>query len=221
VATIKSLKGKERREFIWDYYKVPIFAAAAVVIAVAYTLYITVINPPKKEYLSVAYYSSVYNEDQDALQATLNAAIPHDDATEEVQAAVFFTGGLDPTFAQAQAQAFVTRLSVGMIDVIMADANEAEGMAQENMLTPIDGFLPADLLDKYKDRLYKTADADGNETDFGFIIGTAGEYYPAVYVGSYNFIITIPANEKAARADRIVDFIRLCMGESLDDQTAE
>ena len=159
-----SLKGKWT--YFWDYYKIPTFAAIAVV-----ALIITIVRQyvTHKDY---AFYAALINTEityvQDNTWSEEFAEYAGID-TNQYEAYIDTSYELAPNdisqYTIAGTQKLLALIYSGTIDVIVADTATFEGYAGNEIFTDLTTLLPEDLLEKYKDCLYYTDAASFDSDD--------------------------------------------------------
>lgn len=162
-----SLKGKKKLEFIFDYYKFPIFGTIAAIIIVGYIGYS--IYTKQYTYCNLTYLSSGMDTSQlTELKDTLNEKILGDDKKTSIFIDSMIIDpnsnyGDDPTTTQA----FAVKLAANEIDLLFLNENYFNYFASSDMLTDLttlDGFSS---LGFNQDDLVSTKGSDGNNHIYG------------------------------------------------------
>ena len=124
---IKAMEGPVKREYIWDYYKIHIIATIIVLAMLGSILNDTVINPPPRSALTIAWMSPFEPEPAlRSLSEALYPAIVDNPARQTVQVMSFFMIG-DPQHDMAQHQRFSAMSAARELDIIIGDFTEFEG----------------------------------------------------------------------------------------------
>ena len=136
---ILGLKGAERREYIWTYYKIHIIATLATVFIVGSIINDTIINPPPTPILTIAWMGFEFDESLDAVREALNSAMIEEPENEVVHILTFFTLG-DPQHDMAQQQRFVAMAAANELDIIVGEFHHIEEFDATSI-----GIAPADF----------------------------------------------------------------------------
>jgi len=168
-AKLKDMTFKEKAGYIWEYYKIPIIATIAVVLIV-YSLINTIwIHPPKKSYLTMAFYSSYVDDATlSSLSGQLGDALmtPEELLTYEVTGIDFNINSGDSQMDMANTEKFMAMIAAHEIDLIIFSKTDLEAMAAQETLAPIKDYLPDSLPSGISDKLAAAPDVNGVQTDF-------------------------------------------------------
>jgi len=123
---IKAMEGRVKREYIWDYYKIPIIAAIIGLFMLGSLLNDTVINPPPRSALTIAWMASFeVDTTLNSLGEALYPAVVEDPDRQTVQVMSFLLGG-DPQMDMANHQRFAAMTAAREIDIIIGHVAEFE-----------------------------------------------------------------------------------------------
>ena len=143
----KEMSFKEKKEYIWEYYKPHIFIFAAIIILVAWGVFRRPVPIPDP-YLYIAWFAPITPSQVQDLENELSIII------EESANYNIFIGmySLPDEMSQAQLtmwENFRTMLSLGRIDIIVFD-NEYSNFLHDSFapLDPILDYLPADITER-------------------------------------------------------------------------
>jgi len=140
-AKIKSMSGKVRREYIWDYYKVHIIATVALLLMTGSILNDTVINPPPRPVLTIAWLAGwEFEETLNALSQSLYPYLVYDERRETVFVPTFFMGSGDPQHDMAMMQRFQAMLAAADLDVVIGTLEQPQS---EDGFISLGGLAPA------------------------------------------------------------------------------
>lgn len=162
-----SLKGKKKLEFIFDYYKFPIFGTIAAIIIVSYMGYS--MYTKQDTYCNLTYLNSSMDTSQlTELKDTLNEKLLGNDKKNSIFIDSMTIDpnsnyGDDPTTTQA----FAVKLAANEIDLLFLNENYFTYFASNNMLADLislDGF---NSLGFSENDLVSSKDSDGNEHIYG------------------------------------------------------
>ena len=119
---IRSLKGKEKWEYIWDYYKLHIIGTIILLWISGSIINDTIINPPPQSVLTIAWMAGF--EPDDRLNALSVALYPkleelvENPGREAVQVLNFFMGA-DPQLQMANHHRFAAMTAANELDIII------------------------------------------------------------------------------------------------------
>lgn len=135
MTTFKEMTFNEKREHIWEYYKVHIIATVIALFVIGSMLNLYVFNPPPDIILDMSFRVPQYDYDdthKDALVATLTEAVVNTPKTEAVQVELLQTdGGIDPSVTMAVEAKFMGKAEVGQLDLIVTDKDGYDYMSAE------------------------------------------------------------------------------------------
>ena len=120
-AKIMEMKGKTRREYIWDYYKIPIIAFIVGTWMIGSLINDVWINPPPGSVLTIAWMAGWESEEQlNELRDSLYPLFVEDPRRETVQILTFFMG-TDPQMDMAMQQRFAAMTAAAELDIIIGN----------------------------------------------------------------------------------------------------
>lgn len=165
--TFKSLSGKKKIEFIYDYYKLPIIGTLLAIIIISYMAYSFVTK--QDTYCNITYYGSTINTDNfNKIKDILNENILGDDKkstifTDSLLISANSNYGDDPTTTQA----FAIKLAANEIDILLVEKNNFEYFAANNMLLDLNSLEGFNSLNISEDELVTAKDETGNDNLYG------------------------------------------------------
>lgn len=165
--TFKSLSSKNKIEFIYDYYKLPIIGTLLAIIIISYMAYSFLTK--QDIYCSITYYGSTINTDNfNKIKDILNENILRDDKkstifTDSLLITANSNYGDDPTTTQA----FAVKLATNEIDILLVEKNNFEYFAANNMLLDLNSLERFDSLNISEDDLVTAKDETGNNNLYG------------------------------------------------------
>lgn len=146
---IKSMSNKKKAEYIWEYYKLHIIGALAVIFIVAslihgqitkidYVFNLTLIgnnfDENKKTELEKQLGSIVIKTGDQKKQAIVNV-LPLEGSSK-----------VSASMSSTSTQKFIAEISVGEIDVVILDKGMAQAFAKQDMFSRLDNIKELDLL---------------------------------------------------------------------------
>ena len=165
--TFKSLSGKKKIEFIYDYYKLPIIGTLLAIIIISYMTYSFITK--QDIYCNITYYGSTINTDNfNKLKDTLNENILGNDKkstifTDSLLITANSNYGDDPTTTQA----FAVKLAANELDILLIEKNNFEYFAANNMLLDLSSLEGFDSLNISEEDLVTVKDQSGNSNLYG------------------------------------------------------
>lgn len=140
-AKLKTMNFREKREYIWEYYKIHIMVVLFLVFMFGSLINSWFINPPKKEYLQIAWISGYETQEHmDALARHLTEQLVEDPEREEVLI-TSFTLSDDASYNNMMYQKLVAMVSSGQIDAFITDAEALKDMAAGGYFALLDETL--------------------------------------------------------------------------------
>ncbi|WP_113674248.1 hypothetical protein [Vallitalea guaymasensis] len=195
-AKFKELKRKEKVEYIWEYYKLHIFAGIFVLIVIGSFLNIWVFNPPPKSAVSVNFVgSSIFADNTEPLEKELNPIIVTEEmGNKKVFINTYIFGMKDPQMQMATQTKFIANISARELDVLILDKEQFDSLVLQGSMLPLDQVFSEDELGKLTDRLLKgKSEEDTNEQIYGIDI-TDNEKIKTVMVGDSDIVIGVVSN---------------------------
>jgi hypothetical protein len=141
MAKLKAMTFKEKREHIWEYYKLPIAVTVLAILILGSLINTWFINPPKKDYLLLAWMGNpVPDEQLGALAETLTETLVENPAKERVTVSSFVAGN-DAAFIVAMQERLMAMMVTGEIDIFILNSSRLNDMAGEGNLLPLDKLV--------------------------------------------------------------------------------
>ena len=138
---IKSMKGKKKREYIWEYYKIHIIATAFFLIVAGSLFNDIVLNPPPDAALTVAWMGFEFDENLNIFRETIYPVVVEDPENETVQIITFFLGGGDPQMDMAMLTRFAAMTAAAELDIVIGDMVYHDEYGYTNLgLAPLNSF---------------------------------------------------------------------------------
>lgn len=164
--SIKELKGKARLEYIWDYYKLPIFAVIAGVALVIYLIvhYVTYKDPVLEIYL----VNSISSATEDTTDSTADffeqEGLSAKDQAITVDTSILFTEDTSSTTNYYSNQTLTVKFAVGGGDILFAPDYVFDGYAGTGCMMPLTEILTDEELQKYSDILIYATDEETGDS---------------------------------------------------------
>ena len=141
-AKLKEMNFREKREYIWEYYKIHIVVGILALILIGSLINTWFINPPKDCVLFIAWSSGFEtDEHMDALSKIFEEKISDNPDRETVIISSFIAPPDDPSMIMAAANRLIAMLSAGEIDVFILDRQGIDEYANAEFIVPADGLL--------------------------------------------------------------------------------
>jgi len=124
---IQSIKGREKWEYIWGYYKIHIIATAAALLMTGSIVNDVFINPPPDSVLTIAWMGGFELEGRlDTLRNSLYPILVDDTANETVHILTFLLTGADPQQDMAQHTRFSAMTAARELDIVIGTLEHNE-----------------------------------------------------------------------------------------------
>ena len=138
---LKVMNFTEKRQYIWEYYKLHIFAFIALTIFIGSLLNTMIFNPPRQDYLYFAWIGPhVTSITLEEFTESLDIIVENPDRYV-VRATNYNTEGLDPQMVMGLQTRFVAQLQLGILDLFMVSRAELYGFSSNGLIMPIKSFL--------------------------------------------------------------------------------
>jgi hypothetical protein len=153
--TFKEMTFAEKREHIWEYYRLHILGGVIVLAVLGNILY-GIFNPPPATYAQVTLTGQVYapEEAMNSLCALLGETLALNPEAEEIQSFVYTTlEGLDIEYQQAMMQRFSVMVAASEIDVLLTEEAGLAGLADQGIALDLREALDAEAQTLLGDKL--------------------------------------------------------------------
>lgn len=203
--TLKRLEPKARIQFIWDYYRLPILAAA-----VALALLITAVglNLGRGE---VAMYAVFVNTDQTGLEpdAALLDAVLEEAGTDMGKKHIDITANLylgqNGAYDGETIMVLAALFGISDLDLFAADEPVFRRYADQNAFADLSKLIEPELLAGHERDLYYYDTEDGQRVLGGIVLHPGSVLHRAGY---YHADVVIGAAINGENLDEAVRFIR-------------
>ena len=140
-AKLREMNFTDKRQYIWEYYKLQLLGLV-IVLALLGSFIHTRFNPPKGEYLYIAWMSHfVTYQHLSDLSTSLNTIIDEEKHYEVLVRSYVFTG--DPQMDHAIQMRFFSLLSIGSVDAVIQSKEDLEANAIFGIVQPVHGLVSA------------------------------------------------------------------------------
>ena len=179
----KTLQGKEKLEYIWNYYKWAIIGGFLALLFIAWSINHYIINPPKKDSLAIGAVSSRYldlmNEE---LPNTLNLMLPtlSDKRNQITVYDLLMTNDADQN-SYYNGQRMVMMIAAESLDVLIGDEEIMKAIGQGGYLLNLDGFLKEEERAAYDTVQVEVTTATD---ELGRVTGSGGPYPLLLRIGT-------------------------------------
>ncbi|MCL2285724.1 MAG: hypothetical protein FWC32_05090 [Firmicutes bacterium] len=144
-AKLREMSFKDKRQYIWEYYKIHIIAFALIAFLVGSLINTWFINPPLRDYLYIAWFGAVVPSDMlnsigDALAATV------DNPEREQVTVMSYAITNNPSFDSGMQQRLIAMLQTGSIDLFFTPVHGVTEIAESGFSRPVHevmGYLTA------------------------------------------------------------------------------
>ncbi|WP_058306642.1 hypothetical protein [Gracilibacillus massiliensis] len=150
-ATLKTMSFKEAVDYIWEYYKLHIFAIVFGVFILVSIL--TTVFEEKEELYQLMVVSEISYEQTDEFSTQIN-----EQYFEDFQVAtdnIISDGGSLSEQSYEQVQKLVARIATGMIDIMVTEEEFAAEMLEQEGLLDFSEVIDVSLLEEHDVELYK------------------------------------------------------------------
>ena len=136
-AKLRGMSFRDKRQYIWEYYKLQIFIFAFAAFIVGSLINVWFINPPKREYLYVAWLSPqpILSTQIDRIGHALDVIVS-DPGRYQVVVSSYSATDI-PEIDMALRSRFAALLSTGSIDIFLTNREGMLGLAENSFIRPI------------------------------------------------------------------------------------
>jgi len=148
---LREMSFKEKRQYIWEYYKLHIFGIAILIFIIGSLLNIWVFNPPKQEYIYIGWMSPTSDPfHPELLGESLSIIVENPDRQRVGIASYALTGNQQMDMA-IQTRFFATMQTAGF-DAFLLTREALEEIAPEGFVRPIHEVISYTTMD-FSDRI--------------------------------------------------------------------
>ena len=141
-AKLKEMNFTEKRQYIWEYYKLHMLLVAAALFIIVNLINNWFINPPKRNYVYIAWQAGIVRpDDLDTLGQRLSIIPENQERYAVVVRSYYFTG--DPQRDQAIATRLYAMLTLGDIHATITTSVGIAEFSAAGMIRPVDELLAA------------------------------------------------------------------------------
>ncbi len=167
-----SIKGKAAH--IWEYYKIHIIIAVALIAAALSIINAVFINPAPKLFAGICLYGIQESDNfMKELSSSLTEAVVPEGENKEVRCSAFYESESDSTVGLYLGQKFDVLIMAKELDIIIADKKEFEDLVNYGYIVNLDEFLDTDFINGYAEKemvLNGTNIEDSTKRPYGICI---------------------------------------------------
>jgi len=135
-AKLREMTFQEKRSYIWMYYKIQIIAAVFLIFMFGSLINTWFINPPKQEYLYIAWLGEfAMPTTLDNLADKLSVIVT--DPNRQAVAVTSYAETGDPQMDMALSARFFGRMQTESLDLVLLDYHELNGLASMGAFRPV------------------------------------------------------------------------------------
>lgn len=221
IAKLRQMTFKEKRQYLWEYYRLQFFVTAMVLFVVGSLINIWFINPPKREYLHFAWlYPPVSVQRLGALEDSLSGIVYDPSREQIVVFSYVVTDNMEANMA-TQSRLFAL-IQVGDIDAFFVFGSEIELLASEFLLQPVHevvayaAAMNPELYQALEDRLKTvtfTLETTNESTEVTDVMAISVEGSPLMeYLGFDTTDLHIAMLSTASRPYRLAQALEVLLG---------
>ena len=140
-AKMQQMNFTEKRQYIWDYYKMHIIAFFIISFMTGSLLNTLVFNPPRQEYVYFVWVGHpIASFVLDEFAEELNVVVENPDRYV-VRATNYSLDGLDPQMIMGLQTRFIAQLQMSALDIFMLTREELYSFSSNGFILPITLFM--------------------------------------------------------------------------------
>jgi hypothetical protein len=141
MAKLRKMNFKQKREYIWEYFKFPIIMLGIALVVAGSIVYSAVFNPPKNTVLYIAWTSGyVLDDNLRYVNGALSEILLENPDKEEVVISPFYADE-DPEYVMVQSYRTIAMLSTGEIDIFILEEKLAFDYHMAEFIDSMDELL--------------------------------------------------------------------------------
>lgn len=206
---LRALKGRRRREFIWDYYKIPIIAAASVL---ALLLLGVVFNAGRGD---IAMYTVLINADEEVESPVFDELLARggmqsDGRKVDVVSNYKLGGEFSEAYDVETIQVLAAQFSIGDLDLFGANEEVFQAYAAQDAFVDLSLFIDQPLLERRQADLYTYENSDGVTIVGGIWLREGSPIHRAGY---YSGDVLFGIVQKAEHMEEAIAVVRQLLEE--------
>ena len=204
--TLATLDKAAKRQFIWDYYKMPITAALVIVILAACAI-VSLTTQQKTALYAVFVNTDVTDEvrDTEIFDAMLEqGGINMNRRKVDVTADLYLGQEYNSMYDGQTIQVLASLFGISGLDVFAADKEVFDRYASQDAFADLAILVDKELLEEYSDDLYYYENSDGKTILGGIILHSGSVLHQTGY---YHGDVIIGAAVKAQNLEEAIVFI--------------
>lgn len=208
---LKGMSHSSKFAYLWEYYK---YHALIIVLVIGFAVYLihNIMTPDVETKLYAAIIdNTISDEVWEQYQTEVSDYLELDPKTEDavLNYSYYFNG--DAEYAMNMQTAFVTYVSAGQIDVMIAPESQFKNYAFNGFADKLYDNLPTDLYSDLTDYLYVTSTEDDSEENAYGIYLTDTKLFRENADNSDPYILGIVANSN--HKNNAIEFIRMLFNQ--------
>lgn len=193
--TLASLDRKGKINYIWDYYKIPVFAAVIVLAVAVYSIISSFTR--KEDIMTVVLVNSASEaiecDDTVFIRQLEKAGVRTEG--REVEVIGYLKIGEESYENQQDLMVLNAMFTLGDMDIFIAEKKTFDLFIDKEAYADLSSLLDEKLLQKYAGDLYKYENEAGDEVILGIIIHNGSPVHKAGYYNG-DVIISIPSKSR-------------------------
>ena len=205
---LKVMTFREKRQYIWEYYKVHILATLGILTLFGTVIYTVFINPPQRDYIYIAWVGvPVSFEELDNLSAGLSVIVP--DSDRYVVRVTDYSSTGNPQIDMSVQSRFLAMLQIGSIDLFISSLEGITEISEQGFLQSIDA-LPTDNPDLSERIAQRSIWAETNEA-FMFVSLENSQVFAAAGIDTSDLYLGVLFN--TGRLDLLAELMGVIFDE--------
>jgi len=209
---LREMNFTDKRQYIWEYYKLPIIATIIVVSVIVWFS----LSSSKDDYLYIAWFGHpIPTQQLTMLSGSLSVIV--DDPDNEMVAITSYVPTGDTEMNMALQQRLSAMLQLGAIDLVIVERQELGLLAGTGVIIPIDILLAeinnSGLRQNFYERLnYNTFVCEVNNEERSGMMGISlagSQIFERYFISTDNLYLAITFNTE--RYDRIIELLEILL----------
>lgn len=204
---IRSLDNKAKVTYLWDYYKIPIVGAVALIGIIIYFCYVIAVRPPESAfYASFINSYAEFSEGSDFYDEFAKfAQIDTKKYSINLETGSYFDLSKSSGFNNAYYEKTVAIVDTGIADVVVCDKDNYYNLASTGLFLDLEDESVADIYKTYSDRILTTNHAQtGEEVKVGIDVSDS-KWFKKLNTYANGAVVLISPNAK--HLDKVQPFI--------------
>ncbi len=205
---LREMKLKDKIDYIWEYYRLPIILVVVALALAAYFIYGLLHPAASTQFYAAMINNSIDNEVLNEYSTEFSERLKLDPKKEiiELNTNYVFQDDTQNQYSMSMKEALITYVSAKEIDVIIAPESQFNAYSYNGFFSKLSDKLPTDVYSSLTDQFYMSGTEDDAEKNAYGIYLTNTKLYKNNADNTDPYILGIVGNSQ--HEENVIEFIR-------------